>query len=124
MLTLLNSLFFYLQKALSVFLPPLFVFHTKSEFSQEFTQRRLLKKTHICQRSSLVVNPTPPMPPAAVKNNIKIKIELDAVLFKFLVYSMLFTPREMVTTCPDGGRSLQNILTSSLASDGICYVSC
>ena len=42
MWTQLNSLLLYPHKATSVFLPPIFVFHTKFEFSLEFTQRRLV----------------------------------------------------------------------------------
>ena len=57
----LNCLFSYPHKATSIFLPPLFVFRPKFEFSLEFTQRRLVKKsTHFWKKhTSLVITPTP-----------------------------------------------------------------
>ena len=40
--TRINSLYLYFHKASSIFLPPLFAFHPKFEFSLKFTQIRLV----------------------------------------------------------------------------------
>ena len=66
---------FYPHKPTSVFLLPLFVFHPKFEFSLEFIQRCLVKKsTHFCQRSPSVVIPTSQPLLTAILYIIKIKL--------------------------------------------------
>ena len=94
-----NYLCFYPHKAYSIFLPPLFVFHTKFEFSLEFTQRWLVKKALMYSNAPCWLSPLPHSSRLPLPYIIK-RVKYNKTQFWYFLHCILHQfPPSLLSPC-------------------------